>query len=100
NLPHSASRVREAKSRTHLGVGVHLNLTLGNPVSDCSEIPSLLTEEGRFRKVGLQLASLPRTAEVRFEYHAQIEKFKKLFVGSQLKFLISIRKALRQLRTF
>ena len=79
NLPHSASRVREAKSRSHLGVGVHLNLTLGEPVSDCSEIPSLVTEEGRFRKVGPQLESLPHSAEVRLEYRAQIEKFKQLF---------------------
>ena len=79
NLPHSSSRVREVKSRAHLGVGVHLNLTLGEPVSERSEIPSLLTDEGRFRKVGPQLEKLPRAAEVRLEYRAQIEKFRKLF---------------------
>jgi predicted glycoside hydrolase/deacetylase ChbG (UPF0249 family) len=79
NLPHSARRVREAQARPNLGVGIHLNITLGEPVSEGSEITSLLTAEGRFRKVGPQLESLPRVSEVRREYRAQIEKFKKLF---------------------
>jgi len=79
NLPHSANRVKEVQSRAQLGVGIHLNLTLGEPVSDRSQIPSLLTEEGRFRKVGPQLENLPRAAEARLEYRSQIERFRKFF---------------------
>ncbi len=79
NLAHSARRVREVKARPNLGVGIHLNLTLGQPVSDPKDIPSLLTEEGCFRKVGLQLERLPCAAEVRDEYCAQISQFKKYF---------------------
>lgn len=79
NLPHSASRVKEVKSRANLGIGIHLNLTLGEPVSDRTEIPTLLTGEGRFRKVGPQLEKLPLAAETRLEYCAQIEQFYRFF---------------------
>ncbi len=79
NLPHEEEAVRALKARKGLGVGIHLNLTLGKPVSPEADVASLLREGGAFRKVGVQLEKLPRAAEVRAEYAAQIEKFKKIF---------------------
>lgn len=79
NLPHSARRVKEVLSRKHLGVGVHLNLTLGNPITEPKKIPSLLSEDGKFRSVKLQLGNLPRSREVHLEYRSQIERFRRLF---------------------
>ena len=79
NLPHDEKTVLALKARQGLGVGIHLNLTLGRPVSAPEKIASLLEPDGRFRKVGRQLEDLPRADEVRTEYRAQIEKFRKVF---------------------
>ena len=79
NLPHDEKTVKALKARKRLGVGIHLNLTLGRPVSPEAAVASLLAEDGCFRKAGIQLEHLPRPAEVRAEYGAQIEKFKKIF---------------------
>jgi len=79
NLPAKPAHVRKVSARKKLGVGIHLNLTLGVPVSESTVIPSLLSEEGRFRRVHLQLSNLPSAADVRMEYKAQIERFRKIF---------------------
>ncbi len=79
NLPHDGKTVQAVKSKKNLGVGIHLNLTLGKPVSSPESVTSLLAEEGCFHKVGRQLETLPRAADVRAEYTAQIKKFQKVF---------------------
>ncbi len=73
------SAVALARAQPKLGVGVHLNLTEGSPVSGPSSIPSLVDGSGAFyggplavatkimqRKIGL--------ADVERELRAQIEK--------------------------
>jgi hypothetical protein len=56
-----------------LPVGIHLNLTYGRPLSDPTEIPSLITPAGEFMK--RQRWSLPLPAEqVRRELTRQAER--------------------------
>jgi predicted glycoside hydrolase/deacetylase ChbG (UPF0249 family) len=71
--------VEIAKATPQLGVGVHLNLTQGFPVSDSSKISSLTNREGElFRTPGGLLRSVMtgklRSADVEHEFAAQIEK--------------------------
>lgn len=75
NLPIAPSLVREIKNRPGLGVGVHLNVTLGEPVSRTGSVPSLLAEKGRFKKVPEYLKSMPKPEELFLEWDAQIQSF-------------------------
>jgi len=68
-----------ARGAPVLGVGVHLNLTDGRPVSQPSTVPSLLDASGQFfsgpaQLAGRVLAGRARLAEVEREWGAQIEK--------------------------
>lgn len=71
-----------AKSHPELGVGIHLTLVNGFPVSDPKDIPSLVTEEGVFLDdytlfVKAFLKGKIRLADVRRELMAQAEKMGK-----------------------
>ena len=80
NLPVEAQTVRELKRRRNLGVGIHLNVTLGAPVEKPRHVRSLLEPGiGTFRKRANQLAHLPETGDLAGEYRAQIERFIRLF---------------------
>ncbi len=79
NLPVETPTVRALLRRKKLGVGLHLNMTLGRPVSHPKQIRSLLSSEGRFRKLNEQLAKPPRAAEILTEYQNQIRVFRKIF---------------------
>jgi len=79
NMPGFDHAVGLAKENPKLGVGVHLNIVRGKPLSPPETIPSLLTPEGLFpadmpyllkkiRKKGL------RPEEIEREFRAQIEK--------------------------
>lgn len=68
-----------AKATPKLGVGVHLNLTQGRPVSDPASVTSLVDEEGEFARppaalLRAVLAGSVRLGEVEREFAAQIEK--------------------------
>jgi predicted glycoside hydrolase/deacetylase ChbG (UPF0249 family) len=79
SLPVESSTVRALKSRKNLGVGIHLNVTLGKPVSAAASIKSLLSPDGRFRKFQDQMKKLPKLADVAREYQAQVHRFRKIF---------------------
>ena len=73
------SAVELARGSPELGVGVHLNLTNGRPISDHSMVPSLVNHNGHFSGSPARLARriLARRvclAEVERELAAQIEK--------------------------
>jgi predicted glycoside hydrolase/deacetylase ChbG (UPF0249 family) len=76
NLPHSAAGIAAARAEG-LPVGVHLNLTRGRPCLPAGEVPSLVTNEGRFYPSPTffvrAAAGLVRPAEVEAECRAQIE---------------------------
>src|SRR5262245_18293092 len=74
-----AAAVEMARSASNLGVGVHLNLTEGEPVSAPSSIPGLVDARGLFAYTVEQLAwkALLGTLsllEIERELRAQIEK--------------------------
>jgi len=78
-LPLSDRTVRELKKRKNLGLGVHLNVTLGEPLSRRSEVSLLLNPEGRFARPLEYWKRLPSVREVVREYQAQIRLFEKRF---------------------
>lgn len=78
NLPVADTDVRRLKRSAGLGIGLHLNITLGSPVSSSSKIPSL-TDGSVFKKKLSYCTVKPAAAEVYLEYETQIKKFKKVF---------------------
>lgn len=56
-------------------VGLHLNLTFGEPLIPAAEIPSLVDANGRFNRKIDKAAPAMRPAEVERELNAQVEKF-------------------------
>ena len=79
NLPIESSLVREIKKRKKLGLGIHLNVTLGEPVLNRGLCASLISEDGRFKKYAQQTTILPEAGELFSEYQAQVELFRKTF---------------------
>jgi predicted glycoside hydrolase/deacetylase ChbG (UPF0249 family) len=64
---------------TRLGIGLHLNLTLGTPVTDPRRIPSLLDGEGRFVRDAREAAARAAVDHARIELGNQIDAFRRLF---------------------
>jgi predicted glycoside hydrolase/deacetylase ChbG (UPF0249 family) len=69
--------VEELKASA-LGVGVHLNLTLGAPVSDPTRVSSLVDPEGRFIRDAREASARARTDEARIELGSQIDAFRAI----------------------
>jgi predicted glycoside hydrolase/deacetylase ChbG (UPF0249 family) len=63
---------------SRLGVGLHLNLTLGSPVSDPGRVPSLVGVQGTFMRDPREVASRASKDEARIELGTQIDVFRKL----------------------
>ena len=61
-----------------LGVGLHLNLTLGSPVSDPKRVPSLVDAEGKFIRDAREVAARASKDEARIELGTQIDVFRRL----------------------
>jgi chitin disaccharide deacetylase len=90
NLPGAVQDVVQATLQAPtLGLGVHLNLTLGRPVLSPAAIPSLVTPEGFFHSPDSLIASVSHLdpADVASEWRAQIEVF--LATGARLDHLDS-----------
>ncbi len=56
NMPHAAQAVELAKNFPNLGIGVHLNLTAGKPVSRDSAVKLILDSQGNFALTPAKLA--------------------------------------------
>jgi len=78
NLPGARTELEHALRETPgLGLGVHLNLTFGRPVSPAAEVPTLVDEQGVFHARD-HLESNPHALDprdVEREWAAQIEAF-------------------------
>lgn len=79
NTPGFAAAARAARDAPRLGVGLHLNLTAGRPVSPPETVPTLCDRRtGRFyplpRLIGRALAGRVEGSEVATECAAQIER--------------------------
>jgi predicted glycoside hydrolase/deacetylase ChbG (UPF0249 family) len=68
----------EALRGSGLGVGLHVNLTLGAPVSDPKRVASLLDDAGQFVRDPRVQAERARPEEARIEIGNQIEAFRRL----------------------
>lgn len=78
NLPATADEIAKALVQTpQLGLGVHLVLTAGRPISRPDTVPSLCTEDGRFYKLDPLQNRLTTIdpADVEREWRAQIAAF-------------------------
>ncbi len=86
NGPASDEAADLAKAHPQLGVGVHLNILQGQPVSEASTVPSLVNKQGTFPgNAGTVLIRLVfgliRREDLDREIHAQITRFKEI-IGS------------------
>lgn len=79
NLPLPDETVRQLKKRRNLGLGVHLNVTLGKPLSLPSQIKTLLRPEGVFRRPEDYRKKPPAQQDLIQEYEAQLRLFEKRF---------------------
>lgn len=78
NIPTTAEDIAVALKETPaLGMGVHLVLTMGSPISAPDTIPSIRDENGHFFKYGPFVEHLPslNMDDVKKEWRAQIEAF-------------------------
>jgi len=61
-----------------IGVGLHLNLTLGVPLSPPARVPSLVDGEGQFLRDARAVAERATGDEARIELGAQIDAFRRI----------------------
>ena len=79
NAPETSDAIRRARSRPSLGVGVHLALVDGTPTLPPSRVPTLVEDDGRFRRswrpfIVACLRGKVSLAEVELELTAQVER--------------------------
>jgi predicted glycoside hydrolase/deacetylase ChbG (UPF0249 family) len=78
NLPNTGVDISVALNETpNLGLGVHLVLTMGQPLSSPESVPSIVDEHGNFFKYDpfIEHLSTLEIDEVKREWRAQIERF-------------------------
>jgi predicted glycoside hydrolase/deacetylase ChbG (UPF0249 family) len=68
----------EALQASALGAGLHLNLTLGPPVSNPRRVPSLVDADGTFVRDARDAAARAKKDEARIELGNQIDRFRSL----------------------
>ena len=77
-MPWAAEAIVVAQSEARkLGLGLHLNLTAGFPISPPEDVPDLVDSDGRFRRKADIVLALPMVdmAQVERELRAQIARF-------------------------
>jgi predicted glycoside hydrolase/deacetylase ChbG (UPF0249 family) len=73
-----APALMEELRTSGLGVGLHLNLTLGAPVSNPGRVPSLVDGEGRFIRDAREVTARAKVDEARIELGTQIDVFRQV----------------------
>jgi chitin disaccharide deacetylase len=79
NLPPAPGLDAEAASLPGLGIGLHVNLTWGPPVSPAPTVASLVDGQGRFERDLAVVEARARPDDVRREIDAQLEAFARRF---------------------
>src|SRR6185295_7865372 len=84
--PATFDAIRRARSRPSLGVGVHLALVDGTPTLPPSRVPTLVEDDGRFRRswkpfIVACLRGKVSLAEVELELTAQVERLRSAGVS-------------------
>lgn len=70
------ARLRDELLDSGMGIGLHVNLTLGKPLT---RAPSLVDGDGVFVRDARHAAARASTADVRAEVGAQVEAFERVF---------------------
>lgn len=78
NQPYCQEAAALAAQNPELGVGLHVNLTRGEPISPVEHIPGLLNETGLFREPDGFYQQKVEKKEVQREITAQLEKLTNL----------------------
>jgi predicted glycoside hydrolase/deacetylase ChbG (UPF0249 family) len=81
NMPHAEESLRLAQQEAPgLGIGLHLNLTAGRPVSAPGEIPDLVSPTGEFLDADALIDRLESIdlAQVKREFTTQIDRFEAI----------------------
>jgi predicted glycoside hydrolase/deacetylase ChbG (UPF0249 family) len=73
NAPRFPEAAAAAADNPRLGVGAHLNLVRGKPLSPAGEIPELVDAAGLLRPFRLRRPSRPFLAQAEAEYRRQLE---------------------------
>jgi hopanoid biosynthesis associated protein HpnK len=77
NLPSAEDALTRAATCPNLGLGLHLTLTAGRPLTPPERVPSLVDADGSFHALGTLLARLSlgkvRAGDLRRELSAQVE---------------------------
>lgn len=81
NTTYTDDAVAALKARGIARAGLHLNLTYGAPLLPVSEVPSLVDEQGFFRRRISQSAPIIDPAEAAREFAAQAERFRATGLG-------------------
>jgi len=79
NLPGLEGASRAAATCPALGVGLHLNLTLGPPCAPAAEVPGLLGADGCFRREPKRVPAEASPHEVAREWEGQLARFRAVF---------------------
>jgi len=79
NLPGLAASRDLARQAPGLGLGLHVNLTLGTPVLDVGAVPSLVDGSGCFVRDRERVGDVGVPAEIRDEAAAQVKRFEEAF---------------------
>lgn len=77
NRPIEPALIDELKA-SGLGVGLHMNLTLGAPVASATRVASLVDAEGKFIRDAREAAKRANRDEARIELGTQIDVFRKI----------------------
>lgn len=81
NTDYTQDAVEQLKQHNINRVGLHLNLTFGQPLLPCNEVSSLVDENGRFRRKVAETVTYMKPSEIKRELTAQIEKFQATGLG-------------------
>lgn len=76
NMPYVDFAAEQIKDISGLGIGVHLTLTVGKPLTKCK---TLVDEKGDFLSRSKLLESNVNKDEILSEFKAQIDKFNEVF---------------------
>lgn len=77
NMPKASDAIKLAKDNGIEGIGLHLTLTCGEPVSPKEEVPSLINDRGHFYKRRAELFPVMNLDEAEKELRNQILEFRK-----------------------
>jgi hypothetical protein len=75
NTSYTQDAVTKLKQQDINRIGLHLNLTFGEPIVPAAQVPSLVDAHGRFNRKIAKAVTVMNPVEIKRELSAQVEKF-------------------------